>query len=106
VLGPLVVLGINSGGGGFSFMVLIGALCAGPMGGLLFGALFDRAYDSWSRREWVTAVGFAVFGMAACVGIVFLIAATDDPDAKEVAKDTRRLVAEIWQHDPKMREAK
>lgn len=83
----LAVLGIP-----FAGRALIGLLFIGPMAGLIFGAVFDRMYESAGQQQWLTAIQFGGFGLIAIGGIVFLVAEQSDPDLNEVAKAAQKAM--------------
>lgn len=98
--------GILVGGGNLTFFVWFGMLCAGPMLGILVGAIFDRVYESGRLGERTSAIGFAFLGLTICVAPAFLIVSHSDPDPREVEKDAMKLVLEHWRFDPVMKKAR
>jgi hypothetical protein len=100
-IAPLMLLVIHGG----TVYVIVGILFTGPMGGLLCGAMLDRAHDASMRRWWSSAIGFGGFAIAACVAIVFSISEYTDPAPEIVARDARKLIHDHWHADPELKEA-
>jgi MFS family permease len=100
----LTVFGAGHGHGSAYFWV--GIFFIGPMVGLLLGALLDRACEASRQKSWRTALGSAVVGVSACVGLVALMDITSRPlDANEVAAKAKRLILEEWSHKAELRSA-
>jgi hypothetical protein len=105
----LLILFGGSGGirGRFSGVLLLGAGCAGPMAGLLIGALLDRAYEASRGKLWRPALGFGLVSFAACIGILVLMArAAAGPDPDELAAAARSIILWEWRKDPDLQDAK
>ena len=99
LLPAILILGLSNG---FAGRLFIGILFAGPMAGLLIGAVYDRIFEAIMQKSWSSAIGFAICGVGLCVGGVFLIDAYGGPDPKKVAQDAQKLIAEHWAIDPGM----
>jgi hypothetical protein len=76
------------------------------MGGLLFGALLDRAFEAMLQRRLFAAIGLGVFPLGLCVGVVLLISEYSDPDPEEIRRETWKLISDNWSADPKRKDAK
>jgi hypothetical protein len=104
----LVVLGFfDVVRGAFSLYAVVGTTFIGPMTGLLIGAILDRGYEASRRRSCVAAIGFSLTGVAACVGLVWLIARIDTaPDPKEIGAEARTLILQKWRENPDLSDAR
>jgi hypothetical protein len=103
----LLFLGFGAAPGGrFSGYLCIGGLCAGPMGGLLVGAMLDRVHDALGTRSWTTVTGFTLASLAICLGPLYLIQGYSDPDPKMISRETRKLMAERFSFDPEWKGAR
>lgn len=74
--GILVLGGIFGfiGSGGATVYIWTSLFLAGPMSGLLIGAMLDRANEFASKRNWISAILLACAAVAACGAPLFLIA--------------------------------
>ncbi len=99
----LVLVGTFGSIGGYWFL---GMLCAGPMGGFLVGAIFDRAYEGFEQRLWGSAFGFVCLGMVACLAPIHLIVTYSAPDPRVIERETMKAVLSNWQADPAFHKAK
>ena len=108
LLGLLVgFLGIFAVRGKFSASLLLGAICGGPMIGLVIGGILDRAFEEWLKKSWVAASKFAVAGVGACIGIIYLVDFMGyGPDPDEVSRDAARVIRSEWSNDPNYQDAK
>jgi hypothetical protein len=89
-----------------SVRLVAGVICAGPMAGLIIGAIFDRAFEESTQKSWLAAIGFAAFGIGLCISGVLLIHRYGGADPLDVAHDTRPLILDQWANDPDLRRAK
>jgi hypothetical protein len=76
------------------------------MGGMILGAVLDRAYDSIGHGRWLTALGLGVADAAIAVGVVVLITTYSDPDPEDVAREARKAIASHWNADPDFKKVK
>jgi hypothetical protein len=92
--------------GKFSGYLFLGMGFVGPMGGMLLGAILDRAYESIVGESWGKAFGFSAAGALACTWIGFGIATTNlGPDPKDLAWQTRSVILREWHKDPELQSA-
>jgi MFS family permease len=102
----LVLQGVSGVRGRFSGYLLVGAVFAGPMIGLLVGGILDRAFEEYQKKSWGVALPFAVIGVAICIGLVCLFdAIAYGPDPKEVGRNVRTLLLSEWNKTPHVRDA-
>lgn len=101
-----ILQGISGVRGRFSGYLLVGAVFAGPMIGLLIGGILDRAFEEFQKKSWGVALPFAVLGIALCIGLVCLFdALAYGPDPKEVGRNVRTLLLSEWNKTPHVRDA-
>jgi hypothetical protein len=98
LLPALIILlgGLGIVRGKLSGFLLLGAVFACPMCGLLIGGVLDRAYEAGRNRIGV-AVGAGAAGMAFCLGLLYLVATlTARPDPDQVAQEARTMILQEW----------
>jgi hypothetical protein len=95
---PLMILqGLGGVHGRFSGFLLLGAMFAGPMAGLVIGGILDRAFEEAQKKSWGRSLTCAVAGAAICIAIVSAIdAAAYGPDPEEVGVEVKAVIAEEY----------
>jgi hypothetical protein len=107
---PVLLLALRGLGvvqGKVSAYLFLGAVSAGPVLGLLLGALLDRAYEAFLRKSWSGALGFGGAAVAGCAALLYmLVVVTARPDPETVALQARDLILRQWKKDPELRSVK
>ena len=102
----LFIAGLQLAGGISAIRVFVGIALIGPTVGILIGAVFDRALEAGHNHFWGATVRCSVFGLAACVGLVFLIERMNQgPDPEEVADRVKSAILQEWNHSHAMKSA-
>jgi len=92
--------------GRFSALALLGMAFTGPVIGLLIGAMLDRAYEAIRNKSWGTAAGTSIAGIAAFLGVFYLIEVMNTgPDTSGITREVKLLILEEWSQKPAMRGA-
>jgi hypothetical protein len=103
----MLLQGIGAVRGRFSIYALLGAAFTGPMVAMLVGGLLDRAYEASHKRSLGSALGFAIFGLAALAGLSFLLhRMMQGPDADELAPQVKALLVREWRKRPDLESLK
>jgi hypothetical protein len=103
---PLILLGAGGVSGRLSAALLLGMGMAGPMLGLLVGALLDRVYEGSRKNLWAVALVAGLLGVTTFVGIPAVYARLDPPpDPDVLAAKARKLILHEYEKNPKTRNA-
>ena len=79
-------------------MVFIGCLFAGPMAGLLLGAILDRAFEEFKMRKPILAIGSALIAIAASASTVLLFDwLCYGPDTEFIASRIETMLVSEWE---------
>jgi hypothetical protein len=103
---PLVLLGAGGVSGRLSAALLLGMGMAGPMLGLLVGALLDRVYEGSRKNLWAVALVAGLLGVTTFVGIPAVYARLyPPPDPDVLAAKARKLILHDYEKNPQTRNA-
>ncbi|MFO0966295.1 MAG: hypothetical protein U0793_12025 [Gemmataceae bacterium] len=104
VLIPNALLSVH---GRFSGFMFFGIIAAGPMSGLLVGAMLDRAHEAFLARTWWPALRYGGFGVAGCVGVlVAFLTIPWAPEPAEIERQARALLLSEWRARPGLKGVK